>query len=533
MLNDLLKEGNSEFNTNEKLNNGKLIVSRRPNSKLNRGPSDFSMCYVCLGTYSKSSNHHICTKTTVQGDRSSARLNRLVEGRFHEKASVRLIDILSNFNDDEVSNLVNYDWLLISFGNYQMEKHDYDYQHDMVRGRLRLLGRVLIEVRKIASTVTDFASLYNAELCDYVIDGIRATAGFDPKERFFSAPATALAAVTQMKHVGVVLRNKYIEKKNKELKEQTDDFISVFTSRAAFMINRQATNTQIKNKRRKVEAIPTNDDVNKLSRFLEAKRLMYYEQLNENFSLETYKNLMEVTMTSMQVFSRRRVGEMQNTLVEDYDARETIKKDDMRFLALSDEAKQRVQHYIRMNVRGKRESPVSILVHVDAMKCLELLLKYRNAAGIPSENKKLFALPSVDPDNMKRVDGCAAMRKLSAECGAAHPKNLRGTKIRKHFATFCGVKEVNDSTVSDVAKFLGHSIAVHHKFYRTNPLDREIVKMTGLLEEARGPSESNFENEIAKDGNDVEIENEIVNKKTPTKRPMNAEAEIESVVPSK
>lgn len=492
----MLKQGNAEYNTNAKLNKGELIPIRRPNSGLHHEAGDYTICYECLGTYVKTGNRsHICTKKIVKGDRSTMRLNRLVEGRFHEKASKRLTDVLSSFNDDEVSNLVNYDWLLISFGNELMEKHDKDYQHDMVKSQLKLLGRVLIEIRRIEPTVTDFASLFNAQVCNSVIEGIRAVAGFDPSERLFRAPATALSAVTQIKHVGQFLSNENIANKNKELKEQTDDFISLFTARVATRINRQATNTQIKNKRLNPQVIPTTDDINLLHRYLSDKRKAYCEQLTANFSLQAWTNLLEVTTASIMLFGRKRVGEMQNTLTDDYHARAKIEKNDVLYLALPEVAKQRVNRYVRMEVRGKKERTVPILLHLDVLNCIELVLKYREAAGIPTENKRLFALPSANPKIKRFVNGCAILRKFSGQCGAAKQKILRGTKIRKHFAAFCATKEINDNTITDVSNYMGHSVHIHKDIYRGNAVDREIVKLSELLEEATGSHESSFQTE--------------------------------------
>lgn len=533
----LRKKGNYEFNTNAALNNGELIVSRRPNSRFNRNASDYSICHCCLGTYSKTSTRqHVCARQKVKGDRSSIELSRMVEGRLLVNASATLQKILSKKKDGPITNLIKYDWLLITFGNELAEQYDFKPQHKMVRSRLSLLGRVLTKLKCIEPTITDFASLYNAELCDSVIEAIRFVGGFNATTRYFKTPSTASDAVTQVKAVGKILKDNCITNRDKKLKEQTDDFISVFTSRATKRINKLVKNTKQKMKREKTETLPTTEDINILSRYLDQKRSACFKCLVDGFSIAKWIDLSKVTMASILLFNRRRVGEMQNSLVTDFTGRRKIKENskDQQFLALTAEGKERAKQYSRMEIRGKLDTPVPVLLRGDAEKCLDLMLSHRDAAGIYPTNQLLYALPSSNPDDPKCIDACVVLKKFADDCGAEDPKTLRGTKLRKHFATFCGIKEVNDSTVTDIASFMGHSELVHKQFYRGNPMDRQIVKMSGLLEEASGKSEIVIDDYV-NTGNDIPLQVEardpLVNNKVASKRKQ--QPEEDEFVPSK
>lgn len=247
-MDTLRKNGNYEFNTNPKLNDGHLIVSRRPNSKFERSADDFNICFSCLGSYLKTSNRqHVCARQTVKGDRSSIELSRMVEGRIHKNASKTLQAILSVKHDGPITNLVSYDWLLIAYGNELAEQYDFLPHHKIVRSRLTLLGRVLIESKNIKPTITDFASLYNAQHVDSVIEAIRIIGRFDATTRFFATLSPASSAVTLVKAAGKVLKDYCIENNKKDLKEQTEDFVSLFTSRAAIRVNKLVMNSMAKN----------------------------------------------------------------------------------------------------------------------------------------------------------------------------------------------------------------------------------------------------------------------------------------------
>lgn len=161
-------------------------------------------------------------------------------------------------------------------------------------------------------------------------------------------------------------------------------------------------------------------------------------------------------MATLILFNRRRVGE--NSIVSNYvnSMRTAEDPKDQLFLALTTDGKERVKQYSRMRIRGKKDRTVPVLLNGDAEKCLDRMLSYRDAAGISPTNQRLFA--------------------FSLLCGAEYRERLRGTKFRKHFATFCATKEVNDSTITDVGSFMGHSVLIHKEIYRSNPLDRELLK---------------------------------------------------------
>lgn len=46
--------------------------------------------------------------------------------------------------------------------------------------------------------------------------------------------------------------------------------------------------------------------------------------------------------------------------------------------------------------------------------------------------------------------------------------------------------QLNDTSVADVAEFMGHAEKVHREHYRQNPIERQIVQMSQVLEAAQG-----------------------------------------------
>lgn len=137
--------------------------------------------------------------------------------------------------------------------------------------------------------------------------------------------------------------------------------------------------------------------------------------------------------------------------------------------------------YKRMKVRGKKGRTVPTLITVDVEQSLELNVRYLREAGIYEENDFLFALPGNVVRPIKTINACAIIRKFADACGAKDPQSLRGKRLRKHMASICIPMELSDNAVSEVCDFTGHHEKVHRKFYRKNPIIREVVHMVHIV----------------------------------------------------
>lgn len=226
------KRGTFLWNTDASLNKGELITSRRPNKELNKTATDYTTCATCLGSYTKKSiRHHIrtqCSKKPVKGERIITILGRAVEGRLHANASDQLrLVVFPVLREDAIVRLIRYDWILIIYGNKLCAKYIPSYQHNMIRARLRLAGRVLYALKNVNPEITDYSSIYQPKFYDSLIEAIRIVARFDPIKNEFNAPATAAFAVTQIKHIGLFLTAEYIKKDEPENQNRTENFLTL------------------------------------------------------------------------------------------------------------------------------------------------------------------------------------------------------------------------------------------------------------------------------------------------------------------
>lgn len=256
-------------------------------------------------------------------------------------------------------------------------------------------------------------------------------------------------------------------------------------------------------RREKKQNIPSTEDIKRLSLYLDRERKFYFTELKTNYTYNNWVKLSKLVMASIIVFNRRRTGETQNILMSDFFNSESINENSNLeiFATLTDKAKEVVKKYSRMKIRGKKGRTVPVLLKPGIDECVELLIRYRTA-GISPLNEYLLALPTISENRARVIDACHLLRKFSVMCGAEDPKSLRGTNMRKHIASMCIGMELNDTVVAEVAEFMGHHEEVQREYYRHNTLDRQVVKMSQLLETAQGHGNDN------EDDNDDEIEND-------------------------
>lgn len=125
----LRKTGNFMYNTDPNLNNGDLIVCRRPRKQLNKQATDFIACAKCKGFFTKNNiRHHF--KSCAQNNRIENRqrnikiLGRTVACRIHHTASTSLRRLVFPvMREDSITQLIRYDELLIAYANKMCMKY--------------------------------------------------------------------------------------------------------------------------------------------------------------------------------------------------------------------------------------------------------------------------------------------------------------------------------------------------------------------------------------------------------------------------
>lgn len=133
--------------------------------------------------------------------------------------------------EDEVTRIVKYDELLIIYANKMCVKYKAQHQHDMIRARLRLLGRFFLTLKDINTNIQDFQTLYHPRLYDDCISAINIITGYDNNTQLHTTPLynSAVASIlsTLLKYIGNILITECIKKEDEDKKKLVKDFIKL------------------------------------------------------------------------------------------------------------------------------------------------------------------------------------------------------------------------------------------------------------------------------------------------------------------
>ena len=144
-----------------------------------------------------------CLKENLSNNRTVQRICRSQNLQITSIASNALGQrVFPVLRVDEVVKAIRFDKLIIMYANFQVEKYKESYHiDDMIRQKLKRLGRFLLIMRELEPTISAFHEIYNPVLCDVVIEAINKFSGISSDTRNYKTPSFALAMGTLIKEV--------------------------------------------------------------------------------------------------------------------------------------------------------------------------------------------------------------------------------------------------------------------------------------------------------------------------------------------
>lgn len=489
IIENLRKKGDHMFNTEQRNENEELLVTRRTKNNI-----IYYCCPNCNGYFSTNGvrRHYIkCVgEGTTSGAKDLLKKSRILELN-NNKILPSLKSVLAGLRKDNISQLVKYDNLLIQFGNKLCLKYKANYHEKMIRSKLRLLGRLLLELKIIDSTIEEFSFLYNPEKYDTFIEAVNKLSGLSKDGLRYSQPAVATNLGTIIKQIGRTFISDCIKQKQIEKKQSCKDFLELLDVEYGAAVNKTAAETQAEMQRQKNITLPTMNDIKMLEKYLTKNRNDSFEKLQKTFDFKTWKDLAGYTLAGIMLFNRRRVGEIERAQISDFMAYHTAEDEINKDIqgVLNPQELEATKKYVRFCIRGKLNRTVPVLLNRDEFNSIKIIINCRDKAGVSPNNPYIFGVPGRGGTNY--LSACTLIRKFSFECGAEFPNRLRGTLLRKHIATKSAVMDLEQRQVSELANFMGHSESIHKLHYRISLPTQQIAKTSKVLEAAIGNSERN------------------------------------------
>ncbi|KAJ8951251.1 hypothetical protein NQ317_000558, partial [Molorchus minor] len=473
LLDKLRKKGDYIFNTQLKSENEEIVVCRQSLKTEKAARKKNVPCPHCLGYYSKLSIRHHIEKCMPRPNKLLKRVNiqaecRRLQNNIHQIASEDLqTKIFPILNDDDVTNVIRYDEACTSHGA-------------QIRSNLRTLGRLILAIKELNPTINNLYEALDACYVDLIIKGIDKVAGLDTTSNLYKSPATAMLLSTELKKLSKLLHMEFIKKGDIQSQKRMEDLYTVFNLEFHVTINKKGAETQKINSRRKKTILPKTDQIARFRDYLENKIKYYINKLNEKYSQMDWMRLAEFTLVHLAVFNRKRPGETQRILIDDYKNYEIVGSDEITDTDLV--FREQIQKWTRVKFTGKLGNNTALLIHRDiGFRAIDLILKYRDVAGVPKENKFVFGVPS-QYRQQGTFQTCQLIRKLADLSGIENPELLRTRLLRQHLATETATSQVDDRLEGRVSDFMSHKRQIHKDFYVMTQKKDNITKGSQLLE---------------------------------------------------
>jgi len=493
LLKKLLYRGNYLHNCEVlRAKAGKLIPLKRPSKSCSA--ADFIPCEFCLGFFARHDlwkHRKRCQfKECSSANGASSNVRCQARGSILLPVSCEANDdfkqnILSVMNQDEAVTAIRNDDLVMKFGTRLYFKHGHHHhRRQYIRERLRQLGRLLVEVKKLDSSVSYLSDCISSDKFSAICDAVHRLCGFDSVTHIYKTPSLALKIGHSLKECARIEIGTAMQASGSSGKEKVkvcQNFVRLCDMEWNQNVSSHALRSLRQSKFNKPTVLPLAKDVKQLQLYLKTSAKQHLDGLMDNVDVtKNWTELCRTTLTQVVLLNRRRGGEAERMLVASFlqaqQNRNTNFHDDIQE-SLSTVELALCKMLMLVEIEGKRGRKVPVLLTQELQSQMNALIQKRSAAGVVDGNVFVFARPGCETP--QRSSDC--LRKYSQLCGALSPASLTSTRLRKNIATMSQVLALRKNELDLLAGFLGHDGQIHREYYRLPQQTLQIAKLSKLL----------------------------------------------------
>ncbi|KAL3867347.1 hypothetical protein ACJMK2_044556 [Sinanodonta woodiana] len=327
---------------------------------------------------------------------------------------------------------------------------------------MRELGRFLKEMKKLVGLRT-LEECFESSEFESVTKSVKIMAEYNEKTNTYNKPSVALKLGYSLKKCAQIIRSEGLKEKNQIKVEKGNTFILLYESDWGDLVSCTARQSLESKKFNNPLTIPFCGDVKELYDHLKKSSADLREEIKS--STDVYASLAKVTLCEINLFNRKRGGEVQRMKVSEFERASEVSCAPLNAevrTSLSEMEQRLCDSLMRVEVRGKFGKRVAILLTPNMIENIKTLLRYRKAAKV-DQAEYLFARPGNAQHPYRGPD---VLRELCNSCNLKYPDAITWTGLRKHVATIAQVMEITDTMQDQLAGFLGHDIRIHRDFYR-------------------------------------------------------------------
>ena len=423
---------------------GVLIVGRSPKAK--HTCDDFLPCEFCLHFFIKRElyRHSIrCKFRQADGPTTGfIRSGRsLLEGALEDTTShidKSLMDtVISKMRSDKLTAVVKGDTLILKFGLMLLRKLGRKRAAD-ISARMRELARLLMRLQSDKNEKErTLSSFLSGASFDKVMGAIEQEGKPSTEvggRKIFEKPAFVTRVGTSLLKCANLKRGTTLRDGDSADQKKAEDFISLFNSEFTDGMASIA-HASYRIRGNSLSEFPEESDLRQLKDYQHRRIAALTETVSTNPCIFDWRELAEVTLSRLLVFNARRGSEAADLTLDDFS--HCISSVDPALAAtLTTVEQQLLQRLTVVNVIGKRNRPVPVLMTEDMHKAVSALIDAREKCGVLSINQYIFAIPH---SKHSRLDFFGTLRRVAHRAGLKKPHLLTTTRMRKHLATMAQV----------------------------------------------------------------------------------------------
>ena len=328
--------------------------------------------------------------------------------------------------------------------------------------------------------------------------------GYDSESHQYKTPSLALKFGHSLKACATYLRVEGIKEGDDQKKLKGDTFLELYKANWEETITSKAFGTIRQKKYKKPKLLPLVKDVVKLQKYLRSKSQELCKQIEVNHHeqeegdsevKDVYTELAKVCLAQVILFNQKRSGEAERMTVKDFLEAQVNKVTDPVVLStLTEFEKELCASHIHIDIEGKRDRMVPVILTQEMKTPISVLLRYRTHVNV--SQGYIFGRPGA-------AEHPYSLRRFAKEYGATHPTLLTSTNLRKQLATLEQILSLSDNSQDLLATFQGHDIRVHRAFYMLPESTLQVPKVAKLLHSINNDTIGDYK---GKDFDEIEFE---------------------------
>ena len=484
----LTREGDYTVNIERmKQKNFNLTVVRK--GKLTE--DKYVPCVKCHGLFNpRTMNRHakLCVADSSESEKKTltAKNSRmflasaLATNAKYEDFSAKII---SRMLDDEMTNLVKNDELLMLYG-YTLYEMGGEESFSEISNKLRNVTRLLIKFRETNDVSITTAGLIDPSHWDAIIAAVKSLVKHGGIENV-GIPSLLLKLGRSLEALASAKRSLGIKTKNDDIVNDARKFLELHAEEWGTYSRHALATIHAKNDR-KPELLPLTKDIQNLRSFLLAEINRVIDQLENrekegqcHVSQSEFSYLQKLCLVRLITFNARRGGEASKIKLEQWiNSDKWKRKEDIE--NIEDPMERLLAERLKIIYsKGKKKKRVPTLFTTELNKAIFYLVKHRDDVGVLKANIYLF--PCATRSSKNHIRGWEVVHDIALKAKLEKPNLITSTKIRKHMATVLQLLDMNNAELEWVTEHLGHTPDVHKTWYRQEASTVELTKVAKLL----------------------------------------------------